>query len=42
MKIDITANGVRVNGERMSNPPSKDAIADQLKWMLFGINPEEK
>lgn len=42
MKIDLTANGVRVNNTIMTPAPTRDAIAEQLKYMLFGTVPQSK
>lgn len=36
MDIKLTSRGVEVNGHLMAKTPSKKAIADQLKYMLFG------
>lgn len=39
MTIKLTATDVIVNGEKMQNAPTKKAIGDQLKYVLFGIAP---
>lgn len=40
MDIQLTANSVKVNGVKMNPAPSHEAIADQLKYMLFGTVPD--
>lgn len=42
MDIQLNARGVTVNGVPMPVAPSREAIADQLKYMLFGTVPQSK
>jgi hypothetical protein len=39
MNIQLTATQTLVNGQAMANEPTKKAIGDQLKYMLFGTVP---